>query len=721
MNIFPRTGRMLLAAVAVAALSSVGLAQQLVTEGGRTFRLHTVTKGEGLYRLCKDNGVTQEDVISANPGLSKTGLVEGVVIRIPVSGTETSAVATYVVRKGDTAYSIAREHGMSLAKFLELNPDAMSGVREGQVVKLDRAPAEFATHVIAAGETLYSIGVRYGVKTQQIVDANASLNPAALPVGTAIRIPRSSIPQEDDAFFYHRIAAGETLYSLCVKYDILQEKIQEVNEGVDWAALQIGQIVAVPKVKRRQVVYSDYRVGRRETLYSIAREEGVGVDDILAANEGLTADNLKRGMTIRIPHFEELADATPATLDASYVGDAGSEAQWGQDYSYDRAGRPTINVFLMLPFNAYAEMKGLRESGVNTNEHSYPFKSRRYVEFYEGARMALDSLCRAGANICLKVFDTNSRLSAINQLNTASVRPDIIIGPAHRGEMADAMSYARANKTPVVLPFAQCDSSILDNPYVFQASVIDSITGKEVMAQMVRRLGGRNVVVIAPSVSTPADKERHRVFRQMCEGAGVPITVHSYDTSAPTKILPSLKEDTANVVVLPTNSEAVVNSIITSLAGVVEQKPTAPVELWGFSEWLVFQTIEIDVFHKLNTKIFTTYAVDETDPRTAYAINEYRKRYFTEPLAFTPYFQRLRPMSGFSEYGLWGYDVAMKFVGAVVNLGPGFVRNVDAYKPRLLQSNFRFQSLTNWGGAVNVGLKTVSFRPGGDIVVENVD
>ncbi len=759
---------------------------QTVVENGRTYQLHTVVKGEGLYRLSVKYGVTQEDIISANPNLTKTGLVEGIVVKIPAK-TQSKAVTTYVVKDSDTAYSVAKAHGMSLVRFYELNPSATSGLRKGQSVKVETetvsktnssanqkvneqptakytvqkgdtsysiatrcgisvaqflalnpsamsglhegeevlvpasAAGGYVVHIVAEGETLYSIGVKYGVKAQQIIAANEALDPSSLSVGAALRIPQSAIPAEDGAFYYHRMAKGETLYQLCMRYNVLQERIQAVNPGVDWNALRVGQVVAVPKAKQKTTEYTDYEVGRKETLFSISQSQGVSVDDILAANPGLSSDNLQKGMTIRIPHVVEVADAQPATSDPNYVGDYSSSIELSGNYNYVAEGSPALNVFLMLPFNAYGELKDLRASGVNLNRDSYNFKSRRYVEFYEGVRLALDSLCEAGANVNLSVFDTNNRLEAINQLNKASVKPDLIIGPAHKDEMADVMAYARNNKVPMVLPFAQSDSSILDNPYVFQASVIDSITGKEIYREMAKRLSGNNVILISAKTKSAVDKRRATQLAAILAKNGIKYVDFDYKTSAPTAILPHLSETQTNVVIIPTNNEARVSSVLTSLAGVINQKKAAKVELWTTSDWLGFQTIDVDVFHKLDTKVFTTFAVDESDARVEYVINKYRRQYETEPIAFMPYFQRLRPMSGFSEYGLWGYDIAFHFVSARIALGHDFIRQISSHRSMLLQSNFQFRHLTNWGGSVNVGLKLLSFSPDGTVSVKSLE
>lgn len=779
--------RVKLLTLLAAAICSSAFAQDIVLENGKAYKLHTVAKGEGLYRLSVDNGLTQEDLLSANPQLSKTGLVEGVVIKIPISkdaqriltqdgrakavhvtaaGETSYSISkkygmtvvellklnpslanglregqqlfvyapsnaqgnsmgnTHTVRKGETLYGITKQYGVTIADFLKLNPGAASSLKEGDIVKL---PSNAVTetlhtlHVIAQGETLYSIGIRYGVKPQQILDANPSLSPNAISVGTAIRIPQSRIPAEDASFYYHRMAQGETLYSLCVKYNVLQERITEFNPGLDWNAIKVGHVVAVPKANpAMETYYTNHEVARRETLFSISQDEGVSMDAILAANEGLTADNLQRGMVIRIPHERQVQGIRPATTDTAFIGNADEIQRIIAKYDYAEAGRPTITVFVMLPFRAWEEMNKLRSSGINTKANNYPFRSRRYVEFAEGIKLAADSLAKAGGNIDLRFFDSASRLDIINQLNGSEKVPDLIIGPAHKDEMAEVMAYAKRNHVPVVLPFAQCDSSIIDNPYIFQASVIDTISTKHTLREMANRTHGHNVILIKPGANAKIDQEKASFFKKACADAGVWAKEFAYDTKNPTAFFTALDTTVTNVVVMPTNNEARANSVLTSLASVIEQKPWVDIELWTTSDWLGFQTIEIDVFHRLSTKVFTTFAVDERNPRTASVLKAYRKRYFTEPVAFTPYFQRLKQGSGYSEYGLWGYDVAFKFIGARLFHGPQFIRTINAFRPDLAQSNFEFRNLTNWGGSVNVGLKTIRFAKDGSVMVQNL-
>ena len=53
--------------------------------------------------------------------------------------------------------------------------------------------------------------------------------------------------------------------------------------------------------------------------------------------------------------------------------------------------------------------------------------------------------------------------------------------------------------------------------------------------------------------------------------------------------------------------------------------------------------------------------------------------------------------------------------------GPQFMRNLNDYKSHLTQTNFKFKNLTNWGGALNIGLKTITFKSDGSIEVANIE
>jgi len=125
-------------------LLSLTLSAQSVVE-------HTVVKGNTLYSLSKQYGVSIEAIQEANPDLQGTALSLGQVLVIP-STEETVEPAQeekapppppvssdeyemYKVKKGDTPASLAQAWGYkTMRAFYRLNPDARTSWKKGMIL-----------------------------------------------------------------------------------------------------------------------------------------------------------------------------------------------------------------------------------------------------------------------------------------------------------------------------------------------------------------------------------------------------------------------------------------------------------------------------------------------------------------------------------------------------------------------------------------------------------
>ncbi len=87
--------------------------------------VHELAKGETLYSLARRYGVSLDDLLRENRIDDPAGLQVGTRLQIPgTSKTKESNISKgeqYEVTKGDTYYSIARNHNMSVESLLELN------------------------------------------------------------------------------------------------------------------------------------------------------------------------------------------------------------------------------------------------------------------------------------------------------------------------------------------------------------------------------------------------------------------------------------------------------------------------------------------------------------------------------------------------------------------------------------------------------------------------
>jgi murein DD-endopeptidase MepM/ murein hydrolase activator NlpD len=95
----------------------------------------------------------------------------------------------------------------------------------------------------------------------------------------------------------HVVKKGETVYSIARLYGLTPEELMEHNRIADPSRLQAGKGLSIP----RTAGFTEHRVLKNETLYGIARSNGISLEDLREAN-GFGADHvLKEGERIRIP------------------------------------------------------------------------------------------------------------------------------------------------------------------------------------------------------------------------------------------------------------------------------------------------------------------------------------------------------------------------------------------------------------------------------------
>ncbi len=104
---------------------------------------YTVKAGDWLYKIARENGVSPEALIAANPKINPDAvLIPGTVLTIPgssapVPGSTTTGQKTYVVKGGDNLFRIALNNGTTYQALAQLNSiPAPYTVFPGQVLKL---------------------------------------------------------------------------------------------------------------------------------------------------------------------------------------------------------------------------------------------------------------------------------------------------------------------------------------------------------------------------------------------------------------------------------------------------------------------------------------------------------------------------------------------------------------------------------------------------------
>jgi LysM repeat protein len=112
----------------------------------------------------------------------------------------------------------------------------------------------------------------------------------------------------------HVVTKGETVYSISRSYRVSPEDIMRYNSITDASKLQAGQRLKIPSsafsgttttsstvTGAASAAYTEYRVVKNDTLYSIARNHGVSLQALQEINRFSAAYVLKEGDRIKIP------------------------------------------------------------------------------------------------------------------------------------------------------------------------------------------------------------------------------------------------------------------------------------------------------------------------------------------------------------------------------------------------------------------------------------
>lgn len=103
----------------------------------------------------------------------------------------------------------------------------------------------------------------------------------------------------------HSVQSGETVYSIAKDYNISEETLYNLNPGAR-NGLKVNSVLIVPSngaitSGTNKNNYRSHKVKRKETLYGIAQEYNVSVDDIKKLNKELYSRGLRKGERILIP------------------------------------------------------------------------------------------------------------------------------------------------------------------------------------------------------------------------------------------------------------------------------------------------------------------------------------------------------------------------------------------------------------------------------------
>ena len=218
-------------------------------------------------------------------------------IGVPYKAPNGLITNTYVVQKGDTLYSIANKLGTTVSELKKENNLTSNTLQIGEILRIPTKEIyeeEENIYIVKKGDSLYSIANKYNTTVDELKRIN-NLTSNILSIGQVLKLPSdkaNNVEKEENTISY-TVQKGDSLYSIARKYDTTIDRIKDLN-NLTTNLLSIGQVLLIPTDTNLETTYT---VKKGDSLYSIAKKYNTTVDRLKQLNN-LTSNLLSIGQIL---------------------------------------------------------------------------------------------------------------------------------------------------------------------------------------------------------------------------------------------------------------------------------------------------------------------------------------------------------------------------------------------------------------------------------------
>lgn len=164
----------------------------------------------------------------------------------------------YIVRTADTLYGISKRYKISVQQLAQANNiKNLNLIIVGQSLIIpgqstgengnSSTPINNTQYIVKSGDTLYSIAKRYNTSVKQIAQVNRIKNINLIRLGQPLIIPGKSaagIPSPNKK--QYTVKAADTLYAISRYYNISVLELAKLNKLTNPNLIRVGQTLMIP-------------------------------------------------------------------------------------------------------------------------------------------------------------------------------------------------------------------------------------------------------------------------------------------------------------------------------------------------------------------------------------------------------------------------------------------------------------------------------------------
>ena len=409
----------------------------------------------------------------------------------------------YTVEASEGLYRISKKFNVLQADIYKANPGITEAIKAGQTLYIpvnngnsgksmqkSGSQKKVIEHKVLAKQTLYSISKMYGVEQSDIVGMNPEIQGNTIKIGQTLKIPISNMtkgeeqervinqindtqlpPQSNTSnrnvkkkyVTYEVKNKKETLYSISKQFGVSINEIIEANPYAQ-DGIKKGDILQIPIDEKNIPKTSGnelyHLVQPKETIYGICKQYNISKEDLFRRNPRLQTEGLKYGDTI-------------------FIASAGKTLGNTTDDN-----TRTYKIAYLLPFSI-----GEKERNVNIE---------RFIDFYRGSLIAMEDIKTSGISLEVYTFDTQLGTSKTQEILKSKLPKDIdlIIGPAYPEQITQVASFAKKNNIVQVVPFTSHISNSDRYAQQYQFNPVPNDLDKIVAANIFNKFKDNNIYMV---------------------------------------------------------------------------------------------------------------------------------------------------------------------------------------------------------------------------------
>jgi LysM repeat protein len=191
---------------------SIYVGQKLTISTTPQPTVHEVKSGESLFIISQHYGITVSSLMEAN-SLDNSMIYIGQRLTIPSKNDTQPEIQIYSVQGGDTLFIISQKFQTNVSDIKTLNSLTSDMIWIGQTLQIpnpssapspapvtpappieNKPTTTYIEHTVKSGDNFWSLGIQYGLPTNEIPQSNGLSQNTMLQIGQQLKVPVHHIP-----------------------------------------------------------------------------------------------------------------------------------------------------------------------------------------------------------------------------------------------------------------------------------------------------------------------------------------------------------------------------------------------------------------------------------------------------------------------------------------------------------------------------------------------